>query len=65
VERTIALRPYPALRLFRDAMYAALRDKLPPDVWTIHAVVICFAALPFAVFGSDRLSDKCSPLTLA
>ncbi len=33
VERTIALRPYPALRLFRDAKYAALKDKLPPDVW--------------------------------
>jgi len=27
------LRPYPALKLFRDAMYAALKDKLPPDVW--------------------------------
>ncbi len=33
VERTIALRPFPAVKLFRDAMYAALRDKLPPDVW--------------------------------
>ena len=33
VERTIALRPYPALKLFRDAMYAALKNKLPPDVW--------------------------------
>ena len=32
VERTIALRPYPALKLFRDAMYASLKDK-PPDVW--------------------------------
>jgi hypothetical protein len=33
VERTIALRPYPALKLFRDAIYAALKDKLPPDIW--------------------------------
>jgi hypothetical protein len=33
VERTIALRPYPAVKLFREAMYAALKDKLPPDVW--------------------------------
>jgi hypothetical protein len=33
MERTIALRPYPALKLFRDAMYASLKDKLPPDVW--------------------------------
>ena len=34
VERAIALRPYPALKLFRDAMCAALKDKLPPDVGT-------------------------------
>jgi hypothetical protein len=33
VERTIALRPYPALKQYRDAMYASLKDKLPPDVW--------------------------------
>ena len=23
----------PALKLFRDAMYVSLKDKLPPDVW--------------------------------
>jgi hypothetical protein len=33
-ERTIALRPYPAVKLFRDSMYESLKDKLPPDVWT-------------------------------
>src|ERR1043166_8950440 len=33
VERTVTLRPYPAVKLFRDAMYASLRDKLPSDVW--------------------------------
>ena len=33
VERTVALRPYPAVNLFRDAMYEALKDNLPPDVW--------------------------------
>ena len=33
VERTIALRPYPAVKLFRDSMYESLKDKLPPDVW--------------------------------
>jgi hypothetical protein len=32
-ERTIALRPFPAVKLFRDAMYASLKDRLPPDVW--------------------------------
>jgi len=30
VERTIALRPHPAVKLFRDAMFASLKDKLPP-----------------------------------
>ena len=33
VQRTVALRPYPAVKLFRDAMQASLKDKLPPDVW--------------------------------
>jgi len=33
VERTIAMRPYPAVKLFRDAMHASLKDKLPADVW--------------------------------
>ena len=37
VERTIALRPHPAVKLFRDAMYASLKDKLPPDVWDYPA----------------------------
>jgi len=32
-ERTIALRPYPAVKLFRDSMYESLKDKLPADVW--------------------------------
>jgi len=33
VERTVALRPFPAVKLFREAMHASLKDKLPPDVW--------------------------------
>ncbi|BCG99842.1 hypothetical protein MesoLj131b_18420 [Mesorhizobium sp. 131-2-5] len=37
VERTIALRPFPAVKLFRDAMYASLKDKLPPDAWEYPA----------------------------
>jgi hypothetical protein len=40
VERTIALRPYPALKLFRDAMYVSLKDKLPPDVWDYQTAVV-------------------------
>jgi hypothetical protein len=32
VERTIALRPCPPLKPFRDALHASLKDKLPP-VW--------------------------------
>jgi hypothetical protein len=38
-ERTIALRPYPAVKLFRDSMYESLKDKLPPDVWDYDAAV--------------------------
>ena len=37
VERTIALRPYPAVKLFRDAMFNSLKDKLPSDVWDYAA----------------------------
>src|SRR6201990_3652801 len=37
VERPIALRPFPAVKLFRDAMYASLKDKLPADVWDYPA----------------------------
>jgi len=37
VERTIAMRPYPAVKLFRDAMHASLKDKLPADVWDYPA----------------------------
>src|SRR5258708_12338254 len=33
VDRTIALRPYPALKLFRDPMYASLNHNLPPYLW--------------------------------
>ena len=40
VERTIALRPYPALKLFRDAMYESLKDKPPADVWDYPAVAV-------------------------
>jgi len=33
VERTICPPAVSGPELFRDAMYAALKDKLPPDVW--------------------------------
>src|SRR5262249_11644141 len=39
VERTVALRPYPAVKLFRDAMYASLKDRLPADAWEYPAPV--------------------------
>jgi hypothetical protein len=39
VERTVALRPYPAVTLFRNAMYAALKDQLPP-VWEYSNAVV-------------------------
>ena len=36
-ERTVSLRPYPAVKLFRDSMYASLKDKLPANVWDYSA----------------------------
>lgn len=33
VDRTVALRPFPAVRLFREAMYPVLRDVIPPSYW--------------------------------
>ena len=36
-ERTVSLRPYPAVKLFRDSMYASFKDKLPADVWDYSA----------------------------
>ena len=39
-ERTVSLRPYAAVKLFRDSMYASLKDKLPPDVWDYSTPVV-------------------------
>jgi hypothetical protein len=33
VERTVAYRPFPALRIFRDRLIALNGGKLPPDMW--------------------------------
>ena len=32
-ERTVAYRPFPALKIFRDKQHAATADLLPPDMW--------------------------------
>jgi hypothetical protein len=32
-ERTLAFRPYPALKLFRDTGYKAFKDQIPADMW--------------------------------
>jgi len=37
VERTIAYRPFPALKIFREKMRAADGDTLPPDMWDYAA----------------------------
>ncbi len=37
VERTLAYRPLPAVKLFRDAMYPTLKDVVPPDLWDYPA----------------------------
>jgi hypothetical protein len=33
VDRTVALRPYPAVKLFREALYPALRELIPASYW--------------------------------
>lgn len=33
VERTIAYRPYPSLKIFRDRMYAIFGSVIPADMW--------------------------------
>jgi hypothetical protein len=33
IDRTIALRPMPAARLFRDSMRAAVGNSIPDDFW--------------------------------
>src|SRR5277367_6252150 len=32
-ERSVAYRPFPALRIFREKQRAATADVLPPDMW--------------------------------
>ena len=33
VERTVAYRPFPALKIFRDRLIALNAGKLPADIW--------------------------------
>ena len=33
VERTVAYRPFPALKIFRDRLIALNAGKLPADMW--------------------------------
>lgn len=33
VKRTVALRPLPAVQLFRDAAYPILKDEIPDEYW--------------------------------
>ena len=37
-ERTVAYRPFPALKIFRDKQRAALGDSIPADAWDYPAV---------------------------
>jgi hypothetical protein len=32
-ERTVAYRPFPALKIFRDKQHAAVGDSVPADAW--------------------------------
>jgi hypothetical protein len=36
-ERTVAYRPFPALKIFRDKQRAATSHVLPPDMWDYPA----------------------------
>jgi hypothetical protein len=36
-ERTVAYRPFPALKIFREKQRAAISDVLPPDMWDYPA----------------------------
>jgi hypothetical protein len=36
-ERTVAYRPFPALKIFREKQRAATADVLPPDMWDYPA----------------------------
>ncbi|MEI9929496.1 MAG: hypothetical protein WDM89_02725 [Rhizomicrobium sp.] len=36
-ERTVAYRPFPALKIFRDKQRAAVGDSIPPDAWDYPA----------------------------
>jgi hypothetical protein len=36
-ERTVAYRPFPALKIFRERQRAAVGDLLPPDMWDYPA----------------------------
>ena len=37
-ERTVAYRPFPALKIFRDKQRAALGDTIPADAWDYQTV---------------------------
>lgn len=37
-ERTVAYRPFPALKIFRDKQRAAVGDSIPADAWEYPAV---------------------------
>jgi hypothetical protein len=37
LERTVAYRPFPALKIFRDRLIALNAGKLPADMWDYPA----------------------------
>ncbi len=48
VDRTLAFRPMPAAKLFRDAMRSALGSSVPDDFWDIQIRNFSGSAMPFA-----------------
>src|ERR1700689_4830185 len=48
-ERTVAYRPFPALKIFRDKQRAATSALLPPDMWDYSADNQTSSAHPEAI----------------
>jgi hypothetical protein len=65
VERTIALRPYPALKLFRDAMYAARISCRPMFGTTQRRSVTARRTFRSGPLSLPRIFDAVSALAVS
>jgi hypothetical protein len=72
VELTAALRPFPAVRLFREALYPILKDVLPPDLWEYPSAAdhprlhwVMEAGNRFGFLACQTRSSDRAPLAMA